>query len=250
MTMSPVRNWERIAASHPDHMAAGEATVQAIYPDARNQFAHPTLMTDEGLEEWHVKELWMSGSPTPNTYVDVTDKFELKLAALRAHVSQTEHMEDLEGMIRGWMTQTAAARRAARGSPGGDVPRRHPRLSPGRGFRPVRRVDLPWAMSFVFESLVVLHFIGLAALLGGWLVQMSAPTKVVNRAMLDGAFTQLATGLAMVGLAETVLADDEDINHMKVGIKLADPAGDHGPGVGQPQEGVRAGRACGAPSAA
>jgi LmbE family N-acetylglucosaminyl deacetylase len=107
MTMSPVRNWERIAASHPDHMAAGEATVQAIYPDARNQFAHPTLMTDEGLEEWHVKELWMSGSPTPNTYVDVTEKFPLKLAALRAHVSQTEHMEDLEGMIRGWMTQTA-----------------------------------------------------------------------------------------------------------------------------------------------
>jgi LmbE family N-acetylglucosaminyl deacetylase len=107
MTMSPMRNWERIAASHPDHMAAGEATVQAIYPDARNQFAHPTLMTDEGLEEWQVRELWMSGSPTPNTYVDVTEVFELKLTALRAHVSQTEHMEDLEGMIRGWMTETA-----------------------------------------------------------------------------------------------------------------------------------------------
>lgn len=107
MTMSPVRNWERIAASHPDHMAAGEATVQAIYPDARNQFAHPTLMTDEGLEEWKVAELWMSGSPTPNTFVDVTDMLPLKLAALRAHASQTEHMDDLEGMIRGWMGQTA-----------------------------------------------------------------------------------------------------------------------------------------------
>ena len=107
MTMSPVRNWERIAASHPDHMAAGEATVQAIYPDARNQFAHPTLMTDEGLEEWVVTELWMSGSPTPNTFVDVTEHVATKLAALRAHVSQTEHMEDLEAMIRGWMTQTA-----------------------------------------------------------------------------------------------------------------------------------------------
>ncbi len=41
LTMSPVRNWDRIGASHPDHMAAAEATVQAIYPDARNQFAHP-----------------------------------------------------------------------------------------------------------------------------------------------------------------------------------------------------------------
>lgn len=107
MTMSPVRNWDRIGASHPDHMAAAEATVQAIYPDARNQFAHPSLMNDEGLGEWHVSELWMFGSPTPNTYVDVTDHIETKLKALRAHVSQTEHMEDLEGMIRGWMTQSA-----------------------------------------------------------------------------------------------------------------------------------------------
>jgi LmbE family N-acetylglucosaminyl deacetylase len=107
LTMSPVRNWDRIGASHPDHMAAAEATVQAIYPDARNQFAHPTLMNDEGLGEWHVSQLWMFGSPTPNTYVDVTDQFPAKLAALRAHESQTEHMTDLEGMIRGWMTQSA-----------------------------------------------------------------------------------------------------------------------------------------------
>jgi LmbE family N-acetylglucosaminyl deacetylase len=107
LTMSPVRNWERIGASHPDHMAAAEATVQAIYPDARNQFAHPALMTDEGLGEWVVPELWMFGSPTPNTYVDVTDQLPLKLAALRAHVSQTEHMDDLEEMIRGWMAHAA-----------------------------------------------------------------------------------------------------------------------------------------------
>lgn len=107
LTMSPVRNWDRIGASHPDHMAAAEATVQAIYPDARNQFAHPALLTDEHLDEWVVPELWMFGSPTPNTFVDVTDKLPVKLAALRAHVSQTEHMADLEGMIRGWMAQAA-----------------------------------------------------------------------------------------------------------------------------------------------
>ena len=108
ITSSPVRNWERISASHPDHMAAAEATVQAIYPDARNQFAHPTLMVDEGLGEWIVPELWMFGSPTPNTYVDVTDKLPLKVAALRAHVSQTEHMTDLESMLREWMSVAAA----------------------------------------------------------------------------------------------------------------------------------------------
>lgn len=108
LTLSPERNWDRIGASHPDHMAAGEATVQAIYPDARNQFAHPTLMADEGLGEWAVPELWMFGSPTPNTFVDVTDKLAVKLEALRAHVSQTEHMTDLEGMIREWMSAAAA----------------------------------------------------------------------------------------------------------------------------------------------
>lgn len=107
ITMSPERNWERIGASHPDHMAAAEATVQAIYPDARNQFAHPSLMNDEGLGEWHVAELWMMASPRPNTYVDVTDHVDAKLAALRAHVSQTEHLEDLEGMIRSWLADTA-----------------------------------------------------------------------------------------------------------------------------------------------
>jgi LmbE family N-acetylglucosaminyl deacetylase len=113
LTMSPVRNWDRIGASHPDHMAAAEATVQAIYPDARNQFAHPTLMLDEGLDEWVVTELWMFGSPTPNTFVDVTEHLPTKLAALRAHVSQTEHMDDLEGMIRTWMA--AAAERGGLG---------------------------------------------------------------------------------------------------------------------------------------
>jgi NO-binding membrane sensor protein with MHYT domain len=75
-------------------------------------------------------------------------------------------------------------------------------------------------MEILYEAIVVLHFIGLAALLGGFLVQVSAPTRVVNRAMLDGAITQLVTGLALVGLAETVLSDTEDVNHMKVGIKL------------------------------
>lgn len=107
ITMSPDRNWERLPASHPDHMAAGEATVQAVYPDARNQFAHPALLADEGLEEWIVPLLWMFGSPTPTTFVDVTEALPRKIAALRAHASQTEHMADLEEHVAGWMAQAA-----------------------------------------------------------------------------------------------------------------------------------------------
>jgi hypothetical protein len=75
-------------------------------------------------------------------------------------------------------------------------------------------------MEYLFEGIVVLHFIALASLLGGFLVQLRTSPKVVNNAMVHGALTQLATGLALVGMAETVLSEDEDINSTKVGVKL------------------------------
>jgi LmbE family N-acetylglucosaminyl deacetylase len=107
LCQSPERNWQRLPASHPDHMASGEATLQAVYPDARNPFAHPTLLTDEGLDAWSVPEIWVMGGPQPNHWVDVTDTFPSKVAALRAHVSQTAHRDDLEEMLTGWGTALA-----------------------------------------------------------------------------------------------------------------------------------------------
>ena len=80
-------------------------------------------------------------------------------------------------------------------------------------------------MQLVYNLLVVLHFIGLASLLGGFLVQMSSPTKVVNPAMLHGALTQLVTGLAMVGMAESGLVEDTDINTTKVEAEVLDLKG-------------------------
>ena len=88
----PVRNWERIAASHPDHMAAGEATVQAIYPDARNQFAHPTLLTTRASRSGTSRSCGCWARPTPNTYVDVTDKFDAQARrAARAREPDRAH---------------------------------------------------------------------------------------------------------------------------------------------------------------
>jgi LmbE family N-acetylglucosaminyl deacetylase len=104
LSPSPERNYQRIAASHPDHRAVGEAALCAVYPDARNPYAFPELRVDEGLEDWKVAEVWLMASPLhPLHYVDVTDTFDRKVAALRAHVSQTEHIDDLEGMLRGWL---------------------------------------------------------------------------------------------------------------------------------------------------
>jgi LmbE family N-acetylglucosaminyl deacetylase len=102
LIQSPDRNWARIGASHPDHLASGAAAIAAIYPDARNPFAHPTLLADEGLAEWAVAETWLMAHPDANHSVDVTDRFEAKLEALGAHESQTAHMDDLEQRLRGW----------------------------------------------------------------------------------------------------------------------------------------------------
>ena len=68
----PTALWDRLGASHPDHLAAGEAAVCAAYPDARNPFAHPELL-EEGLEPYAVAEVWMMAAPGPNRAVDVTD---------------------------------------------------------------------------------------------------------------------------------------------------------------------------------
>ena len=110
LMQSPEINWERIAASHPDHRAAGEATLGAVYPDARNPFTHTTLLQNEGLDAWTVHDVWvMSAGQGANRWIDVTDTFDRKLAALRQHRSQTEHMDDLEGMLRGWLGMAAVA---------------------------------------------------------------------------------------------------------------------------------------------
>lgn len=105
---SPERNYERIFASHPDHMAAGEVAIQAVYPDARNPYAF-TDLKEAGFEPWRVKEVWITSSPTPNHFVDITETFPAKISALKAHVSQTAHNQELEAMVRSWGERNAEA---------------------------------------------------------------------------------------------------------------------------------------------
>jgi LmbE family N-acetylglucosaminyl deacetylase len=103
---SPERNYQRIYPSHPDHRAVGSAALDAVYPDARNPYAFPELRA-EGHEAWTAREVWISGGPALDHFVDITGVFDRKLAALRAHVSQTAHHDDLEGMLRGWHSANA-----------------------------------------------------------------------------------------------------------------------------------------------
>jgi LmbE family N-acetylglucosaminyl deacetylase len=101
---TPERNLERIYAAHPDHMAAGEAALCAVYPDARNPFAHPELLEQERLEPWTVSEVYLMGHPSADVWVDVTDTFDRKLAALNSHVSQVAHRDpaEFEKLLRTW----------------------------------------------------------------------------------------------------------------------------------------------------
>jgi LmbE family N-acetylglucosaminyl deacetylase len=109
LTQSPQRNYERIYASHPDHLATGEATLCAVYPDARNPYAHPELL-DEGLDAWTVAETWLMAAPGAAHVVDVTDLYDTKLAALRQHVSQLPGVPgELDTLLRGWLGMNAKA---------------------------------------------------------------------------------------------------------------------------------------------
>lgn len=69
-------------------------------------------------------------------------------------------------------------------------------------------------MDILKHLLEFLHFLGFSGLIGGALAQIRAPEKTVTRIMMDGAWTQLATGLLLIGINEP------DVNHAKVGIKL------------------------------
>ena len=84
LIQSPERNWNRIYSAHPDHLAAGEAAIFSVYPDARNPFAHPSLLADENLDAWTASEVWVMGAPEVNHFEEVTEFIaQHKLAALR-----------------------------------------------------------------------------------------------------------------------------------------------------------------------
>ena len=107
ITQSPERRWDRIQASHPDHLAAGEAAVCAVYPDARNPFAHPELLAEEGLEPHAVGEIWLMAAPRADIAVDTTSTIDDKVAALLCHRSQIADAAALAAMIRTWGASTA-----------------------------------------------------------------------------------------------------------------------------------------------
>ncbi len=97
MTFDPTnRIFSDTYVNHPDHRAAGDATLDAVFPSARDRLTFPELLT-ENLLPHKVAQLWLGGTKEPNVWVDISATMALKRLALGAHPSQFG--EDIIGFV-------------------------------------------------------------------------------------------------------------------------------------------------------
>jgi len=87
---------------HRDHRIAGQVTMDAVFPFARDHLSYPDLL-DEGLQPHKVREVLFWASEDPNYRSDITDTFDIKVAALRCHQSQIGQIPSPE--LEKWLRQ-------------------------------------------------------------------------------------------------------------------------------------------------
>lgn len=88
LTQHPLRSLVfPIGASHPDHLAVGEAALNAVYPDARNPRAFRELLSED-LQPHRVNEVWVPGHEHADLFIDVSGYADRKVEAIRCHKSQ------------------------------------------------------------------------------------------------------------------------------------------------------------------
>ena len=73
-------------------------------------------------------------------------------------------------------------------------------------------------MDLVYNLLVVLHLLGMAAVVGGWIAVRSGRT--VTAPVVWGARAQIVTGVLLVGIASAIKDDEHEVNNAKVAVKL------------------------------
>jgi LmbE family N-acetylglucosaminyl deacetylase len=110
LTMDPTMVYDvnRGFINHPDHRAAGQATLDAVYPLARDHLSFPELLTDEGLEPHKVKTVLMAHFGEENFLVDISPHMDTKIAALGTHASQLPDPESTFKMVKSWAAQLGA----------------------------------------------------------------------------------------------------------------------------------------------
>jgi LmbE family N-acetylglucosaminyl deacetylase len=101
-----VRYYGNEYLNHPDHRAVASAALDAVFPSAETRGIFPELLT-EGLAPHKVKEVLISGAVPPDTWIDIGDTLDVKVAALKAHASQVGPGEWVEPMLREWAARDA-----------------------------------------------------------------------------------------------------------------------------------------------
>jgi LmbE family N-acetylglucosaminyl deacetylase len=86
--------------NHPDHRAAAQAALYAVFPSAETRLIFTDLLS-AGFEPHKVKRVYVHGSEKPDTWIDITDTVDVKIQALKKHVSQLGEW-DPESEIRKW----------------------------------------------------------------------------------------------------------------------------------------------------
>jgi LmbE family N-acetylglucosaminyl deacetylase len=104
VTCDPQNLFAAYGINHPDHRAAGQVVLDAVFPSAGNDLFFPELLK-EGLEPHTPKEIWVSLTNQPNVTLDVTATWEIKLRALKEHKSQTGDPAKLEERMRSRRTE-------------------------------------------------------------------------------------------------------------------------------------------------
>jgi LmbE family N-acetylglucosaminyl deacetylase len=83
VTIDPYRRYLR----HRDHAMCGRVTLDAIFPYARDHLSYPEHL-QEGLQPHKVQEVYLWGAEEPDTFLDITETFTMKMDALYCHASQ------------------------------------------------------------------------------------------------------------------------------------------------------------------
>ena len=86
--------------NHPDHRAAAQAACEAVFPSAGTRLIFTDLL-DAGYEPHNVKRLYVHGSEKSDTWIDISETIDIKIEALKKHVSQVEANE-VEKWMRDW----------------------------------------------------------------------------------------------------------------------------------------------------
>ena len=101
VTLDPTVFWRGTSGlNHPDHRAIGAATLEAVFPTARDRLNFIELERDEGLQPHKTHQVYIAGAGEPTTTVDVTDSIDTKIRSLHEHKSQISDMEAMGKRIK------------------------------------------------------------------------------------------------------------------------------------------------------